>query len=691
MPSQPSSSFANLDLTSRGLCGGVLDACRSGDSLHKPSLTHDSSEVQNKNPFVDEYALRDSGIEQNIIGTTQKDIKTTMISRSLSLPFSDDGLPDSIPSRHTVSVNSPGSSNRHAAPFSAGSRRRPPPLPLSPRSITSQRTLSNPFQMSIPAHGADLVTPRESPQRQTTFVDAAVGDRSETASIHSAGEPTKFIRENQRSAGTPKLVPTKLPNDNAVRTRTRTRSSVSGQKQPFPLLSPILGQASEWSALAGKEKENQSHERIMRGTQMIKQMSCLRTGKWGSKRDWIDPSLKVVFMISVITLTAALVAGVKDAKVNVLEASTVIAGIIGIVGCAASVLCAWAISIGRQRRNNVNELHPKEDICPEENIRAVNEKQDKVSQYSKQIRPNLGHFSMASGKRKQKTEDVERSPRFKPKYPIDFPLFAFPLQGQRPVNSAQASEFGHRLSIPQPTHSSSSGIPPPSSEALPAASTRRHSAPSSRSEADKSYRELLELRLANRDIWDVLDEAAGIDEVYWEQQTPNSAPRNQPQMQTAHGITDKLPQALQIKSQILHTRNNDTCTRQPIISVPTRSPSSVPSIFLRKAATSPNHQTRSPSGQSELSSSYLPLSQMGSLEPSIDQKLPTSVAHPSPVYQQSDEGMSADSIAKSDTSALMELRTMRSVQKVRLWQKFMLDGVEHIREVEMWEHGKGPH
>ena len=326
MPPQPYSPFANLDLTLRDLCGEEVDACRFGELLRKPSLTHGSSEVQHKNPFVDEYALRDSGCDQNVITTTERDTKTTMILRSLGLPVSDDGLPDSVPSRHTLSDNSSRPVSRHVrpAPFSAESRHRPPPLPLSPRNITTQQPISSSFQGSVSGFGEDLVTPRASPQRQTTFVDSAVGDRSEVASIHGADEHAQIISESERAVGAPKRLSVKLANGHAG----RSMSYVRGQKQPFPLFSPVLAQASEPSAL--DEKDNQNHERFKRGPQIIKQRKCLRTDLRRRKSKWIEPSLKAVFIISIITLTAAVVAGVKDAKVDVLEASTVIAGIIGL-------------------------------------------------------------------------------------------------------------------------------------------------------------------------------------------------------------------------------------------------------------------------------------------------------------------------------------------------------------------------
>ena len=690
MASPPHSSFTNPDRTLRDLCGKDLNACRSGKSLRKPSLTHGSSEVQNKNPFVDEYALRDSGYDQDVINTMQRVVRTTMVHRSVSLPVSDDGLPNSVPSRHTFSSSSLGSVDRHvhAAPVSAGSRHRPPPLPLSPRSTTSQRTLSNPFQVSIPGHGADLVTPRASPQRQTLFVDTTVGDRSEIASIHSAGEPAQITRESQCSAGAPKTLSMELPN--AYAARTRTRSSVSGQKQPFPLLSPVLAQANERRAL--NEKENRNHERSKHVTQIIKQRTCLPMDICRSKSNWIDPSLKVVFVICIIMLTAAVVTGVKDAKFHVLEASTVIAGIIGFVGSAASALCVWAISIGCRYHKDVNELHPEEHVNQQEAASVRNEKQDSASQYSKEMQPKLVRLGVTSAKGKQRTEDVERSPRFKAKSPIHLPPFASPLQGQHPANGAQTNKFGFHLSIPQTARSSLSGIPSPSSDALHAPSSRRHSAPSSRSEADKSYRELLELRLASRDIWEVLDEAAQIDEaaeideVYDERQSPDSGLRNEPPKHIAHVVTEKSPQNRQTESQTLHTTNNGTVTQQTIIPAATRSASSIPSVFLRTTTRSPHHHTHSPLDKSSPSfSSYPPLSLTGSSDPSIDPISPTSPAHPSPVYQQSDMEKSADSVAYSDTSALRELRTMRSVQKVRLWQKFMLDGVEHLREVARWE------
>lgn len=684
MPSQSYSSFTNLDLTLRDLCAQDLDACQFGQSPRKSPLTHGSSEVQNKNPFVDEYALRDSGYDQDVITTTERDSRATMIHRSSSLPVSDDGLPDSVPSRHTLSASSSGRINRnfHAASFSADSRRRPPPLSLGPRKITSQQPLSSPFQASIPGYGEDLVTPRVSPQRQTTLVDAAVDDRSEAASIYCAGEPGQIIRESQRATGAPKRLSVKLPNGYAA----RTMSYVRGQKEPFPLLSPVLAQASERSAI--DEKGNQSHETFKRGPQIIKQRKCLGRDIWRNKCNWIEPLLKVIFVISIITLTAAVVTGVKDAKVDVLEASTVIAGIIGFVGSTASVLCVWAISIGRRYHNDVDELHPEEDTNLEEITQVLSEKQDRVSQYSEQTRPYLRHLSIASGKRKEWTEDVERTPRFKQKNPIDHRRLASSLQGQRPTNSAQASEFGSRLPVPQPTHSSSSVTPLPSSEALPATSTRRHSAPTTQSEADNDYRVLLELRLASRDIWEVLDEAAGIDEVYGDQQSPDRASRDEPQRHIAHGTTDKPPQTRQTDGEILHSRHTDTSAQQSIISAASCSPSSIPSVFLPGTAYSPHHVTHSPVGKSEPSfSSYPPLSRTSSSEPSIDPKSPTPLAHPSPVYQQPDVGTSAASVAYSDTSALRELRTMRSVQKVRLWQKYMLDGVEHLLEVAGWEHG----
>ena len=690
MPSPLYSSFTDLDHTLRDLCGENLNACRSGGLLRKLSLTHGSTEVQSKNPFVDEYALRDSGYDQDGISTMQRDVRTTMIHGSVGLPVSDDGLPNSVPSRHTRSANSLRPINRHvhAAPFSAGSRHRPPPLPLSPRSATSQRTLSNPFQVSIPGHGVDLVTPRASPQRQTMFVDATVGDRSETACINSAGEPAQIIRESQCSAGAPKTLSMKIPN--AYAARTRTRSSVSGQKQPFPLLSPVLAQASERRTL--NEKENQNHERSKHGTQIIKQRTCLPTDICRSKSNRIDQSLKVVFVICIITLTAAVVTGVKDAKVHLLEASTVIAGIIGFVGSAASVLCVWAISIGCRHHKDMKEVHPEEHANQEEADSVRNEKQDRASQYSKEMQPKLVRLGMTSGKGKQRTEDVERSPRFKLKSPMHLPPFASPLQGQHPLNGAQANKFGFHLSIPHTAHSSLSGIPPPSSNALPAPSSRRHSAPSSRSEADKNYRELLELRLASRDIWEVLDEAAQvdeaaeIDEIYEEQQSPDSGLRNEPQRHIACEITARSAPARRDGSQTLHTTNNGTVTQQPTIPAVTRSPSSIPSVFLRTTTRSPQHHTHSPLDKSTPSfSSYPPLSRTSSSETSIDQISATSLAHPSPVYQRSDTEKSADSVAYSDTSALRELRTMRSVQKVRLWQKFMLDGVEHLREVARWE------
>ena len=674
MPSQPCWSFTSLDLTLRDPCRQDLDDCRCGESLHEPSLTHGSSVVQNKNPFVDEHALRDSGCDQDVISTMQREIQTHMIHSKVSLPASDDGLPDSVPSRHTLSANSLGPINPHlhAAPFSAGSRRRPPPLPLSPRSTASQETLSNPFRVSIPGHGADLVTPRESPQRQTTLVDAAVDGRSETASIHSAGAPIRAGREGQRAAGALKNLSVRLPNAHAV----RTRSSVSGQTQPFPLLSPVLAQASERRAIDAKE--NQNHERPRQGTQIFKQRTCLPTHIWRSKSNWVDPFLKAVFVISIITLTAAVVTGVKDAKVDVLEASTVIAGIIGFVGSAASVLCAWVISLGRRCPKDMND------------ISIQNEKQDRVSQYSREMRPRLELLSVASGQGRQKTEDVERSPRFKQQNPISHHPLAIPLQGQHPTNGAEANKLGVKLSIPQNAHSSSSGIPLPFSDVLPGPSSRRHSAPSSHSEAEKSYRELLEWRLASRDIWDVLDEAAQVDEVYGEQQSPDSTPRNEPQRHIAHGITDKPLRTGRTESQILLTRKNGTSTQQSIISKATRSPSSIPSVFLRATATSPHHQTHSRVGDSESSfSSYLTLSLTSSSELSTDQLSAISASHPSPVHQQTDESTSDASVANSDTSAMRELRTMRSVQKVRLWQKFMLDGVEHLLEVAGWEQGQG--
>ncbi|KAL8786930.1 MAG: hypothetical protein Q9195_008009 [Heterodermia aff. obscurata] len=631
-----------------------------------------SSDVQNKNPFVDEYALRDSGYDQDVISTMQGDAKTTMIDRSLSLPVSDDGLPDSVPSRHTLSASSSGSISRHvhAAPLSAGSRHRPPPLPLSPRSITSLQTLSNPLQVFISGHGADLVTPRASPQRQTTFVDAAVGDSSETASIHSAGGPIRASRESQRAAVAPKKVSVKPPSAYTA----RTRSSVSGQTQPFPLLSPALAEANGRRAL--DEKEDQNHEKSNHGSHMLKQRTHRPTDTWRLKSNWIDLSLKAVFVIGVITLTAAVVAGVKDAKFNVLEASTVIAGIIGFVGSAASILCAWAISIGRRCHKGVNLLS------------VPNEKQDRVSPYSKEMRPKMEHLSVASGKGRRKTEDVERSPRFEQQNPINY--LAFSLQGQHPSNSAQANKFGSNLSIPQTAHSSSVGTPLPSFDALPVPSSRRHSAPSSQSEADKSYREILELRLASRDIWEVLDEAANVDEVYGSQPNLDGVPHNESQRYIAHGISEKSVQNRQTESQTLRTRNNGFSKQQSVTSTATRSPSSLPSVFLRAKVSSPHQHTLSLFGKSEpFFSSYPPLSLTSSSKPSIDQTSPTSLAHPSPVYQQSSERTSATSVAYSDTSSLRELKTMRSVEKVRLWQKFMLDGVEHLWEVKGWERGQG--
>ena len=684
MPPQPYSPSANLDLTLRDLRGEDVDACRFGELVRKPSLTHGSSEVQHKNPFVDEYALHESGYDQDVIITTERDTKTTMILRSLGLPVTDDGLPDSVPSRHTLSDNSsrPISRRIRAAPFSADSRHRPPPLPLSPRNITTQQPLSSPFQGFIPGYGEDLVTPRASPQRQTTFVDAAVGDRSEAASIHGAGEHAQIIGESERAVGAPKRLSVKSPNGYAG----RSMSYVRGQKQPFPLLSPVLAQASEPSAL--DEKQNQSHERFKRGPQIIKQRKCVRMKLWRKKSKWIGPSLKAIFVISIITLTAAVVTGVKDAKVDVLEAGTVIAGIIGFVGSTASVLCAWAISRGSRYDKKVNKLYPEEDVNPEEITHASNEKKERASQFSKQIRPNLGHFSVASGERKQWTEDVERSPRFEQTNPINDQPLASLLLGQHLTNGAHASEFGLRLSIPIPTHSSSSGIPIPSSEALPATPSRRHSEPTLQSQVDHDYRELLESRLASRDIWDVLDEAAAIDEVYGEQHSPDGAPRNELQKHTAQGTTDKSPEPRQTEGQILPTRNLGTSMQQSILAT-TRSPSSIPSVLPPGTAHSLRNHTQSPFGQIVPSfPSYPPLSLSTSSEPSIDQIQPASPTHPAPVYQQPEVERSADSVAYSDTSALREVRTMRSVQKVRLWQKFMLDGVEHLREVVGWERGQ---
>ena len=336
----------------------------------------------------------------------------------------------------------------------------------------------------------------------------------------------------------------------------------------------------------------------------------------------------------------------------------------------------------------MNKLHHEEDVNPEEITQGPNEKKERASQFSNQIRPNLGHFSVASGNRKQRTEDVERSPRFEQKNPIDHRPFASSLQGQHPTNGAQASEFGLRLSISRPTNSSSSGIPIPSSEALPATPSRRHSAPISQSEVDNDYRELLESRLASRDIWEVLDEAAAVDELYDEQHSPDSAPRNELQKHTAHGTTDKSPEPRQTEGQILPTRKLGTSMQQSILAA-ARSASSLPSVLPPGTAHSPRNHTQSPFGQSVPSFPfYPPLSLSTSSEPSIDQIPPTSAAHLSPVYQQPEVERSAASVAYSDTSALRELRTMRSVQKVRLWQKFMLDGVQHIREVVGWERGQ---
>ena len=470
---------------------------------------HPLTQFQIQNPFDDENALRgfehlEIAVEKGQTVATRKarpplSNEKTMAQGELRLPFSDenaivydelrpsisdDGLPDSPPSRHTLSAQSSALDRLLLVPSPlAIPRGRPSAMPLAVPSNSGPPTLlERSHEPAILRFQEGLLTPRDSSRMQTRIVNAPGNHISAAASIHDAGEPVRVAGEAalRRPSATP-------PKNNVG----QARASVTSQKAPFPFLSPET--AREQGAVL---EHGQSGLRYP-NDQTKPKTRAIMIFIWRNKTR-IAIAVIVLFHISLITMAAAATIAIQDSKNHVLKASSVIAGVLGAASYITSVLCGWALWLDcrREQSQNINE-DVEAGKASKNEPRVLSEKENGNGSNQRAYQPQQvsGYSSPASGNTIPRPKDAVRGPYRMQDGWISYPTPVSLMPGE---DSLQPRIY---LTTPQSSLPPTTGITLPSSSGFPdsAFSDLTDLEATPRREDSRIYRERLESRLRERE------------------------------------------------------------------------------------------------------------------------------------------------------------------------------------------------
>ncbi|KAG6995818.1 hypothetical protein G7Y79_00041g077700 [Physcia stellaris] len=422
--------------------------------------------------------------------------ENTNLHQELTPPTSDDGLPDSPPSRHTLSAQSSALDRLLLVP-SPLAIPRGRPLAMSLAVPSDSRLLERSHEPAVLCFQEGLLAPRDSSRMHTTFVNEPGSHISATASIHDAGEPV-------RGAGVAAL---RRPSDTLPKNNVgQARASVTSQKAPFPLLSPERAREQGAVLKHGQSGSRHPNDKVKPKTR------ALIIFIWRNKTR-IVVAIIVVFHISLITMAAAATIAIQDSRHHVLKASSVIAGVLGAASYIASVLCGWALSLDcrREQKQNVDEDVEAGKSAKSE-PRELSEKGagNGSSQQTNQPQQASGYSSPASGSTFPRPKDAVRGPYRMQDGWINYPTPASHMEGEDSLQPRRNLPNGIYLTTPQSSQPPSTGITFPSSSGFPiSAFSDLDSTP--RREDSGMYRERLESRLRQREYSGENRQSEGFD------------------------------------------------------------------------------------------------------------------------------------------------------------------------------------
>lgn len=719
---------------------------------------HPLTQFQIQNPFDDENALRgfehlEIAVEKGQRNTTaprkqrpplsndktmvQGNLRAplsenTILHQDLTPPISDDGLPDSPPSRHTLSAQSSALDRLLLVP-SPLDIPRGRPLAMSLAVPSDSRLLERSHEPGILRFQEGLLTPRDSSRRHMTFVNEPGSHISATASIHDAGEPARGAGEAalRRPSDT-------LPKDHVG----QARASVTSQIAPFPLLSPE--RVREQGAVLEHGQSGSRHP----NDKMKPQTSALIIFIWRNKTR-IVIAVIVVFHISLITMAAAATIAIQDSRHHVLKASSVIAGVLGAASYIASVLCGWALWLDcrREQKQNIGEdVEAGKDSKSEPRELSEKEIGNWSSQQANQLQQGSGYSSPASGSTIPRPKDAVRGPYRMQDGWISYPTPASHIEGEDRFQSRKNLPNGIYLTTPQSTQPPSTGITFPSSSGFPISAFSDLEA-TPRREGSGMYRARLESRLREREYSGETRQLEGFDNRDAEQEKrPNediahgnestqSRQERNPEPQSEHRQARRATYHHD-STERLGTQTPSTTTTQRPLSSPLPLPPQTakqrdeprlpPPTVVISAVTEPDpthpqppysayprlsipslhshswtsshsttpHLTPSPTNPFEVQDRGSPfLSPPSSPSPLYTPFSPIttfSTAHPSSIHTSyplppipsplilshtphSAESEESGDRAVSETSSLRAEKDLKSWQKVRVWLEFMVD------------------
>lgn len=497
--SQSSAITPNIKLCI--ICNQDGYGCHCGTTFHQPSLLPPplpyapEQRHRKDDPFDDGHALPDSPIQQDTHHVTNRDIAAPGIG-GIPCGDSSDGLPSSIPSRHTKTISGPSSrrpsQERDQIPFrfQDNMRARPAPLHLAPPSNqhhiyeNSASITVDPFFRSLLASPAS--TAKQSPKRKLTIIDPSVYRRSQMALVDSAGQPLRKVESNRRvreinrlSVGSP--------------AGQKARRAVTGQKQPFPLLSPVLVDEKPRTATqhgdrfgARDPEQHPSKEEHGVKSRIQNLLSSLQRSPHK-----LMALIVLLFQLCLMTSTTTIVIWIEDVKYkHVLNARIVAITIIAIAGCCTCVLAGCAQWL-RQRQKTLATETKAESLSQRSRKNTEQSWNEKARSRDGKALTDSGPgmdrkiTGMKSDKpSRSRIEDLERSPRFAHRHI---------LSDQDSLSSASRNQRQEHKSTPQGSRpelkqQSSANSALPSSNVLP-----------SRPTSDGSYRAQLESRLLSRE------------------------------------------------------------------------------------------------------------------------------------------------------------------------------------------------